>query len=487
MPLNFETNTEVCSGKVGSMLWTVGRLIEATRGHLLRGNPKTPVKGISTDTRQIQAGDCFVALCGESHDGHEFLDSAVARGACAALVSRRGEDVHLSGSSELALIRVEDTQYGLGELARYTRQRHDIPVVGITGSNGKTSTKEMLASILGQSKVVLKNKGNFNNLIGVPLTLLSLQSEHQVAIVEMGINVPGEMERLVEISGPTAGLITNIHPAHLEGLVSMDVILAEKSKLWDGLGDEGLAAVNLDDALLASRAKSFRGRAITYSMTDGAAQVRCVGEVEFQDVASVFQMSLGGESVRVSLQVLGLHQVRNALAAAAMAWGMGEPVEAIAAGLTRHQPVKQRMQRHRLGNGCVVVDDSYNANPRSMLAAVETVCAASRGLPVVAVLGEMRELGPESAALHREVGRRIGALGVRQLIAMGEKGLEIVAGARESGMTPSTCRHFGKHDEIIEWFRANPLEKAWILVKGSRGMTMERVVEGILADDAERG
>ena len=463
------------------MQWTVAKLIEATGGAHLQGRTDTPVRGICTDTRTLVPGDCFLALSGENHDGHNFISAALAKHAGAVILERERPDFGLSSKPAISVIQVQDTLYALGELARYIRKQWSIPVVGITGSNGKTSTKEMLAGILGRKRQVLKNKGNFNNLIGVPLTLLSLQPHHQAAVVEMGINVPGEMLRLAEICSPTVGLVTNVHPAHLEGLESLDRILEEKTGLWSALRPEDLAVVNLDDDRLARFSATLGCRTVTYSLKDPAARVRLVGDVETTEESSVFRAKLGNDEISVRLPVLGLHQVQNALAAAAAAWGMGESPETIAEALGMHQPVVQRMQLHRLPDGRVLMDDTYNANPKSMLAAVRTVLSTSRGKPVLAVLGEMKELGPESDLLHYEVGREVGELGPGQLVTFGEKAIEIARGAMEAGMSPSACFHARTHEEAVAWIREHSLENGWILVKGSRGMRMEHIVEGILA------
>jgi UDP-N-acetylmuramoyl-tripeptide--D-alanyl-D-alanine ligase len=470
------------TAKNNGTYWTVAKLIEATGGVLLQGNPKQSVGNISTDTRQLQPGDCFVALPGEHADGHAFIPNALAKGTGALVVSAGRSDLSLLAAAEVAVIEVPDTLYGLGEIARYFRMQHPIPVVGVTGSNGKTSTKEMVAAVLGRRYEVLKNEGNFNNLIGVPLTVLSIEARHQAAIVEMGINVPGEMARLVEIAGPTVGLITNVQPAHLEGLHSLEEILLEKGRLWLSLRPEDLAVVNLDDERLAGFSKEVTARTVTYSLKHAEGDVRLAGEVTTQGEASSFSMNLGDRSISVRLPVLGLHHVGNALAAAAVGWGMGLPADSIAAGLMHYKPVKMRMQMHRLADGRTLIDDTYNANPGSLLAAVRTVTIESRGKPVVVVLGDMRELGPESASLHREVGCQIASLGVSQLITLGQMTLELADGAVQAGLPASACRHAESHEEIVIWLRNHTLKDAWILVKGSRGMTMERVVEGILSE-----
>lgn len=453
---------------------------------MLQGHPNQSVGKISTDTRQLQPADCFVALPGEKVDGHVYLADALAKGAGAMVVSDRRAERGIPAPAEVAVIEVADTLRALGDLARHVRLQHPIPVIGITGSNGKTTTKEMVAAILGESRNVLKNKGNFNNLIGLPLTLLALEPRHQVAIVEMGINVPGEMARLVDIARPTVGLITNVQPAHLEGLRSLDEILREKGRLWLSLGTDDLAVVNLDDRRLAGLSRQLKARAVSYGLQAPAADVKLVGEVSTFEGTSAFSVELGKERIDVRLPILGLHHVLNALAASAAGWGMGVPAETIAAGLANHQPVKMRMQVHRLADGRTLVDDTYNANPGSMLAALRTVVLESRGKPVVAVLGDMRELGPESAALHRMVGKELAAMGVARLLTLGQLTRELADEAIKAGFPLSAWQHAESHDQIVTWLREQPLRDSWILVKGSRSMAMERVVEGMLSEGTPR-
>ncbi len=463
------------------MSWSVGRIVSGSGGVLRCGSPETPVTEISTDSRRLKPGACFLALEGERFDGHDFVQSAIDAGVSAVVLRREKLGaMNLNHREGTAIIEVEDTLRALGFLAREHRLGFAIPVVGIGGSNGKTSTKEMVARILGQRRTVLKNPGNLNNLIGVPLTLLSLDGLHEAAVVEMGINVPGEMERLVDISRPTVGLLTNIHPAHLEGLGSLDQILEEKGKLLTHLTTNDLAVVNLDDELIAERARTLKARVVTFSSTDPCADVRLSSPVRFSEGFSTFSLALGSVTYPIRLPVLGAHQVHNAVAAAAVAWGIGEPIESIVNGLAAHQAVQQRMQLHRLSHDRLLVDDTYNANPRSMLAAIETVLSASGGRPVVAILGDMRELGKDSVALHQGVGEAIGGRDVTQLITLGETGCEIGHGAVSSGFSASHWTHVPTHEAAVDWIRDHCPEEAWILVKGSRGMTMERIVQGIL-------
>ncbi|MCU0587854.1 MAG: UDP-N-acetylmuramoyl-tripeptide--D-alanyl-D-alanine ligase [Syntrophobacteraceae bacterium] len=473
---------------MSSQAWNVARIVEATGGTLIQGDPSGQVRSIATDSRKVGPGDCFLALRGERHDAHDFVSQTLAAGARSVVVSevRAAWGMKESGISA-AIIQVEETLHALGELARFHRRRFDIPVVGIGGSNGKTSTKEMVASILSRTRRVLKNPGNLNNLVGAPLTLLELTEDHQAAVIEMGINVPGEMARLSAIVGPTVGLLTNIHPAHLEGLGSLDDVLAEKGKLLQSLGPDGVAVVNWDDPRLRGLAKRLGCRVIRFGTGGEPVEVRLMGRVSMEDGLSVFEMGLGSEGVAIRLPVLGMHQVQNALAAAAVAWALGDPPPVIAAGLESHRPVRQRMELHRLGRGRVLVDDTYNANPRSMISAVQTAREAAPGARLIVVLGDMRELGPESRALHREVGLRIGAMGIQRLVTLGDLSTEIDAGAREGGLAPSRCAHAGSHEEAVERVTDSLVDGAWVVVKGSRGMTMEKVVTGILESIAAQG
>jgi UDP-N-acetylmuramoyl-tripeptide--D-alanyl-D-alanine ligase len=463
------------------MAWKVAQLVGATGGNLIQGDPSGAVRSITTDSRKIGQGGCFVALRGERFDAHDFVGQTLAGGAAAVVVSSTRPEWLTGGGEPPAVIEVADTLHALGDLARFHRRRFSIPVVGIGGSNGKTSTKEMVSAILSCTHTVLKNPGNLNNLIGVPLTLLDLTEDHEAAVIEMGINVPGEMERLSEIVQPTVGLLTNIHPAHLEGLGSLDEVLAEKGKLLMSLGREALAVVNWDDERLRALSARLGCRMIRFGAGPEPVEVSLSGRVTLEDGLSCFEVSMGSNMVSIRLPVLGMHQVQNALAAAAVAHGLGESPETVARGLASHRPVRQRMETHCLGRGMVLIDDTYNANPRSMVSAIHAAReAAPPGARLIAVLGDMRELGPESAALHEDVGARIGAMGLDRLITLGELSTGIQAGAHKAGMGGSACWHVSSHEEAVQRVCESMVEGAWIVVKGSRGMTMEKVVAGIL-------
>jgi len=468
--------TIYAKGPIRNMFSSVATLARAAGGEILSGDPGARVRGISTDTRKIAPGDCFVALSGENHDGHAFVADAITKGAGAVIVSKR---IVLSLADSAAVIKVGDTLYALGELAHHHRMRFDIPVIAVSGSNGKTSTKEMIAAIFSRTRKVLKNQGNFNNLIGLPLTLLGLSEEHSVAVVEMGINVPGEMERLAQIGSPTVAVLTNVHPAHLMGLGSVERILEEKGRLWKSLGSDGVAVVNLDDPMLSHFAEQIRARKITFSLGNETADVSVCSPILVSEGNTSFRINAGGIQIPVSLPVMGVHYAQNALAATCAALSTGASAEEIAAGLAACDPVPQRMNCLKLSNGRFLVDDTYNANPRSMIAAVEAVVSASAGSPFVAVLGEMRELGPDAPVLHFEVGRNVGAARPSALIVLGDLGVEIIKGAQAAGLDESLCFHAADHEEAADLLRRVAPENAWILVKGSRGMKMEKVVGAV--------
>ncbi|HYA40171.1 MAG TPA: UDP-N-acetylmuramoyl-tripeptide--D-alanyl-D-alanine ligase [Syntrophobacteraceae bacterium] len=464
------------------MFRTVAALAEAAGGELHFGDPGAQVRAISTDTRKIAPGDCFIALAGQNRDGHAFVADAINKGAGAVIVSVLPV---ISRDCSAAVIKVGDTLYALGELARRHRMMFDIPVIAVSGSNGKTSTKEMIAAIFSPTREVLKNKGNFNNLIGLPLTLLGLEERHSVAVVEMGINVPGEMERLAQIGAATAAVITNIHPAHLEGLGSIERIMQEKGKLWTSLGPGGIAVVNADDPMLSHFAKQIKARKVTFSLSNGEADVSVCSQIVVSEANTSFRINAGGNKIAVSLPAVGLHYAQNALAATAAALVNGASAGEVEAGLRGYGPVPQRMNCIKLPGGRVLVDDTYNANPRSMIASVEAVLCASSGGPFVAVLGDMRELGPQGPSLHFEVGKRIGEAKPSRLIVLGDLGIEIINGARAAGLDESVCFHAAGHAEAADLLRRVAPEGAWILVKGSRGMMMEKVVQALVGMNAE--
>ncbi len=446
-------------------------VIQAT-GALAQGVcPTLPFIGVSTDTRSLRPGELFVALRGPNFDGHDFLSRAFEAGAAAALVRR---DAEASPAHGHCLLEVEDTLHALGQLAGAWRREHSALVAAVTGSNGKTTTKEMLAAILGQRHQVLATQGNLNNLIGLPLTLLQLREVHSACVVEMGMNAPGEIARLTQIAAPEAGVITNVGPAHIGMLGSLNAIAAAKGELFEGLSPAATAVVNLDDPLLAPYAASLSCRVVSFGI-EAAADVRAGGLTPLGQHQS-FVLDLAGEAVKVRLAAPGRHNVMNALAAAATAWSLGQGADAVAAGLEAFTPVAGRLALLAAPGGPAVVDDSYNANPASVASGLSAAKAMAQGRPLVLVLGDMKELGGYAPAMHRDMGRLAAQEGFRLVLALGEQASAVAQGAREGGLSPDQTLVFAAMEELLEEITQLLDASDLVLVKGSRSMGMERVV-----------
>lgn len=445
-------------------------------GAEVSGNcPPESFSGVSIDSRSIAAGQLFVALTGLNFDGHDFVAGALQAGATAALV-RRG--FRLEADPEACLLAVDDTTRALGDLAAAWRREHSALVAAVTGSNGKTTCKEMLAAILSQRHRVLKNQGNYNNHIGLPLTLLQLSGKHTACVVEMGMNAPGEIARLAEIAAPEAGVVTNVGPAHLGRLGSLQAIAAAKAELFQGLSPAATAVVNVDDPLLAPYAESLACRVITFALEKDA-------QVRGRDVSALgskvaFNLELpAGPPVRVRLSAPGRHNVMNALAAAATAWALGQGAEAIQAGLEAFAPVKGRLQPTRSFWGYTVLDDTYNANPASLAAGLQALRDLAGGRRKALILGDMRELGPTAPRLHQEAGRLAAELGCAVVLALGERADDVTAGARAAGLDEESAQAFRELDALVWAARDLLREGDVVLVKGSRSARMERVVAAL--------
>jgi UDP-N-acetylmuramoyl-tripeptide--D-alanyl-D-alanine ligase len=422
--------------------------------------------GVGTDSRSLAAGELFVALEGERFDGHDHVADALAKGAAAALVSRPVE-------AAIAQLVVPDTRLALGRLAANWRARFALQLVALTGSNGKTTVKEMLASILaahcGSREPVLATEGNLNNDIGMPLTLLRLRERHRFAVIEMGMNHEGEIDYLTRIAQPTVALVNNAHRAHLGMLGSMEAIARAKGEIYAGLKPSGVAVVNEDD--------DFADYWIGLNGTEGRPVVtfglRASAMVRATVSAAPLRIVTPAGEFAVRLQVSGEHNVRNALAACAAAHALGLPLADMKAGLRAFAGVPSRLQRRRAASGAWVIDDSYNANPESMKAAIR-VLAAERGRRVFA-MGDMGELGESSEALHAEVGTFARGQGIDALFALGA-----ASRAAAEAFGPG-ARHFEDAAALIDAARSEAAGGATILVKGSRFMQMERVADALVA------
>ena len=423
-------------------------------------------EGVSTDSRALERGQLFVALRGERFDGHDFLGAAAERGATGAIVDRRH-----AGALSLPAIVVDDTRRALGALARHWRRRFSPHVVAVAGSNGKTTVKEMLAAILrahasregaGESSV-LATAGNLNNDIGVPLMVLRLRAGHRWCALELGMNHPGEIATLADIVAPTVAVVNNAQREHLEFMKSVEEVAAENGSVYDALPGDGVAVVNADDA----HADYFRARARPRRVIDfGLAGGQVTGRYELKHLTSEIRIRTPKGEAQASLAIPGVHNVRNALAAAACAVGAGVPPSSIAAGLTAFRPYTGRLQVKQGRAGMTVIDDTYNANPDSVRAAIDVLVSCPG--PTALVLGDMGEVGSRGPEFHREVGEYARGKGVTRLLALGAATAEAVRAFGPHGT------HFDSLEELVQ-----ALEGKTVLVKGSRFMRMERVVAAL--------
>lgn len=436
---------------------------------------RVEIKGISIDSRNIREGELFVAIRGDRFDGHDFVPEAMKKGAWGALVERSiFESRYRSLSSLKNILPVEDTLVALQEMSYMHRRKHAMPVTGITGSNGKTTTKEMLAGILRQRGPVLKNEGNLNNHIGVPLTLLKLDKRHRTAVVEMGMSAPGEIDVLARLVSPEVGVITNIGPAHLEFLGTMDMVAEAKAELLQHVKTDGTAVLNADDRYFETLRKKCNGRVLSFGIENAA-------DVKARDIRpgkeyTDFSLVINGSPVDVRLRSVGRHNIYNALAAAAAATAAGMTPDAVKFGLDDFSPVAMRSEL-KVIKGRTVLADCYNANPGSVRAALETLVTLRPGQRSVAVLGDMLELGEAGPEEHRNIGRTAAEIGVDMLIAVGTLSRHILEGAREAGMQPEHLFAAASHGEAAALLREKSGNGDAVLVKGSRGVKMEKILE----------
>lgn len=432
-----------------------------------------PFTGVSTDSRTIVPGQLFVALRGESFDGHVYAKQCLEKGAAAVMLDERGTTQGLAP----ALI-VADTRLGLGELAAHWRSKFTIPLTAITGSNGKTTVKEMLASILSAAAggdSVLSTQGNFNNDIGLPLTLFRLAGQHRYAVIEMGMNHEGEISYLTRLARPTVALVNNATAAHLGGLGSVEAVARAKGEIFEGLAEDGTAIINADDAFAAFWHKLAAPRKVLMFGLRNTADVSA--DYALAADSSTLKLHTPQGEIDCVLPVAGLHNVYNALAATAAALGMGVGLAVIAQGLAAFGGVKGRQQRKPGLNGALLIDDTYNANPASMKAAID-VLAARSGRRLL-VLGDMGELGEDAASMHAEIGRYAKQAGIDALYTLGElsQGMAAAFGAES--------HHYDTPEMLAAELKSEMDKSVTVLVKGSRFMRMERVVNLIGAEQKE--
>lgn len=469
-------------------LFTLEALREVVSVKILAGQDaswnKRRIRQISTDSRSIRRGDLFVALRGDRFDGHDFVPAVLAKGAVGAIVhdeyrlpSEAAAVRRKNSPSPPVLFGARDPLFAYQQLATHHRSRFDIHVVAVTGSNGKTTTKDMVANVLAQRRRTLKTEGNFNNKIGVPYTLFRLSGRHQAAVIEMGVDQQGQTTRLCEIARPTIGLITNIGPDHLEFFGSMEGSAQAKAELLDLLPAEGAAVLNADDSYFDYLAARAQCRVVSFGFSEKA-DVRALDVTSDVRSGTTFQLLLPGKSrpTTVRIKVHGLHNAMNALAAAAVGAVLNMSGATIAQGLGRFRPAAMRSQvvTH---HGVQIINDCYNANPASMKAAIQLLAQWTPARERVAVLGDMLELGPEARRMHREVGQFLAAQQVSRLIVCGSLGREIAEGARQSGMAEAQIAEAVDAAAAADYLKTVLRQHDVVLVKASRGLKMEQVVQ----------
>ncbi|MFP4444879.1 MAG: UDP-N-acetylmuramoyl-tripeptide--D-alanyl-D-alanine ligase [Desulfosudaceae bacterium] len=461
--------------------WTNRDVLAATQGQFLFGGREETFSGIAIDSRTIQPGQLFVAIRGRSHDGHLFIEKAVKSGARGLLVERdfAEEARDFLERIDASCIAVDDTVRALGRLGRYRRRLMGLPVVAITGTNGKTTTKEMVAGVLAGKYRALATAGNYNNEIGVPLTLLRLEKKHQVAVLELGMNAPGEIDRLARICEPDVGLVLNVGAGHLAGLGDIDGVAAAKSELVTALGEKAVALLNADDPRVLAMAQKTAARVVTWG-TGADADIRAV-RVKKTARGTNLDIAFFGEQPTLNVQICcrGSHLVANALAAAAVGHVLDVPAAAVKAGLETFVPVAGRLVTTETAAGFVIMDDTYNANPGSSVVAIDELAEAAVPGRRIMVFGDMYELGRGAREMHRQIGRRAAERGVDKIFAVGEFAGAVAEGALAGGMPPADI-FLGDKAEINGRLLDMVGAGDRVLVKGSRGMAMETIVAALM-------
>ena len=457
--------------------WTVAQLLEATGGELVVGNRRSPVTGISLDSRRLQPDDAFVAIRGSRFDAHQFLPEAIGRGASCLVVSQLPPPPH-----SVATIRVPDTIRALGSLAAFHRNHFQIPVIAVTGSCGKTTTKELIAHLISQGRSVLKTPGTENNHIGLPRTLLSLSTAHGATVVELGSNHPGEIAYLASLASPTIAVITNVGPAHLEFFGSLAGVLREKLSLLQALGPRGVAIVpgdQLEVVLEAKRCLHPQAALMTFGTSD-----RCtVQGMEIRRVEGGTEMRVRDVPGRFFVPLPGSHNAENALAALTCAAAMGIPLATLQDRLATFVPLPLRSQIIRC-QGLTIVNDCYNANPLSFARALEILTDLDVRRRIV-IAGDMLELGEFAPVAHQAIGRLCAQLGVDVIVAVGQFAEAVASGALE--LRPCHVITCGTVEEVAPLVRSFIQEGDGLLIKGSRKLQLERLVSLLLQQEPVPG
>ncbi|GAM09516.1 UDP-N-acetylmuramoyl-tripeptide--D-alanyl-D-alanine ligase [Geobacter sp. OR-1] len=440
----------------------------------LCGDAAEKVRGVSTDSRTVQPGELFIPLRGERFNGHDYIAAAVDRGVTALLAEETWVADHSLPENATCIV-VPDTLRALGDLAASYRRRFDFPLIGVTGSNGKTTVKEMIATILAVKGAGLKTAGNLNNLIGLPRMIFQASEEMRWGVLEMGMSEPGEIDRLAGIAAPSVGVITNVFPAHLESMGSLEAVARAKGELFMRLQPGQSAVYNCDDQLVAALPVPEGVRRISFGMHGGDVTAGAIEKMGHE--GQRFALNIFGAEQTIRLRAFGRHNIQNALAAAAATWAVGITPDEIAAGLERFDPVEKRFRLEKLGE-VTLIDDSYNANPGSMAAGLVTLSELKGDGRAIAVLGDMLELGSGAMDAHRGVGRLAATCACR-LYLMGRFAETVKAGALDGGMPEEAIVVADDHEQLLVDLRGTLQPGDCVLVKGSRGMRMETIAEGI--------
>lgn len=445
-------------------------IARAVNGKIISGDPDAGFSGICTDSRKVLSGDLFVPIVGINFDGHDFIDAALKGGAHGAISDRAVESCE-----DKLIIKVDDTLKALGELASYYRHKFSVPFVAVTGSVGKTSTKDMIASVLSKKYKVLKTDGNFNNEIGLPLTLFRLQGCHEVGVVEMGMSGFGEISRLSAIAKPDIAIITNIGMSHIEKLGSQENILKAKMEIFESLHKNGLAILNGDDDLLFHLKEVLPYRKVFFGKREGV-DYRAYGIETIGGKGTCFKVLVKGLEYEVFIPVPGVHNVYNALAAIAVGLELNLTMEHILKGIEEFSPGKMRLEVTSI-HGAKIINDSYNASPQSMEAAIDVLKEISGKARSIAVLGDMLEMGEWAKGAHIGVGRYAAFKKVDCLVTVGEIAKNIALGALEAGMKENNVFSFNSNAEASDFLASYYKAGDTMLFKASRGMKLEEIIE----------
>lgn len=456
---------------------TVRELQSAIGGNLVFGLEDMPVNGLSTDTRKITKGEFFIALKGEHFDGHDFIQEAISAGAAGLIVENDKMEFVPILDKTSTLIAVSSTLNALGDLALWWRRQWGKELVSITGTNGKSTTKEMAASILSKEAPTVKTPGNFNNLIGLPLTILSLTSLHKTAVLEMGMNRPGEIRRLTRIANPDIGVITNISGAHLEGLGDLNGVIKAKAELLEAMRGGAIAVLNGDDEATKKLIPVFQGSIIQFGL-GRMNDVRAENIRSNRDTARFFDIVFQEQRIPVCINIPGAHNIMNALAAAAVGHCLSVSKESIINGLAEFKPLNGRFQVVSLNRGVRLIDDTYNANPSSLKAAIQEIKVLKKAGLLVG-LGEMMELGKEASLFHVNAGKLIGGSGVKFFVALGKHGEQLIEGALKGGLSKEQTCLVTNLDEMFSMIKTNVSNGDIVFLKGSRAMALDKVAQAI--------